>query len=267
MKKYLVLSLLLLSACAPERKEKDAVSLLNDHQYEKAIWEIENKHGTVPSDPELTFLLAQAYLGKAGIEPLGFAARVTGAQPAGSAPIQALFPDCNNGALSSVKDTDVKCLLKRIYLQAPDADQVDFARARELFRRAYPNPAQTPAWANTLIGMAETIAVVQRTGKIYLAALKYQRGELDPNDLFWAVKQLKLLALEASDALKRAQYSGDKISRLVSGLTGESLFDRVKGAARFKAESAVNKLLEKMPGGESSEDVRALLEGLAAEIN
>ena len=253
MKRYLLLLPLLLAACAPDRAdrlatddvEKEALNFLNKHEYENAIWLIENRKGPLPDDQKLKFVLGQAYLGKAGIEPLAFAARVSGAQSGGNAEVQALFPDCSNEAIPSFKGTDIKCILKRVFQQAPDADRADLARARELFRRAYPDASQTPAWANTLIGVAETVSLVQRTGKIYLYAMKQKRGEnrFDPAGYVWLAKQTKLVEKEATEALRRAQFSGDKISRLVSGVNGQMLFDRVKESVRFKAETRVNQLL------------------------
>lgn len=254
MKKILLLPLLalLLQGCAPEtadryttaEDENEAVSLLNEHKYDKAVWLIENRHGNVPSNEKLRFILAQAYLGRAGLEPLDFAARVSGEQAAGAPELQSLFSGCSRDRLSSFSGVDAKCLLKRIYQQSPDADKPDFARARELFRRAYPDASRTPTWANTLIGVTEAISVLNRAGKIYLYARKYkeQGNRFDPAGFLWLQKQIRLAETEAREALKRAQHSGDKISRLVSGISGDQLFDRLKGELKFKAQMGVQQL-------------------------
>ncbi|MGE3262147.1 MAG: hypothetical protein AB7K68_10235 [Bacteriovoracia bacterium] len=266
--------LLVLQGCAPEtadryntaENESEAVALLNEHQYEKAVWLIENRNGTVPQNQKLRFILAQAYLGQSGIEPLAFAARVSGEQPTGSAEVQALFPKCSNEKLASFSGVDPKCLVKRIFVQAPDADKREFARARDLFLRAYPDPAAAPPWANTLIGVAETISVIQRAGKIYLYAKKYKESgnRFDPMGLLWLQKQIRLAEAEAREAVKRAQYSGDKISRLVSGISGDQLFERLKGELRFKAQTGIqsfSRIIEqKNPGFSEEVDLDAYLE-------
>jgi hypothetical protein len=262
MKKLILMCLAaaFLQACAPETADKyntaddenDAVSLLNEHQYDKAIWLIENRQGTVPDDQQLRFVLAQAYLGRAGLEPLAFASRVAAAQP-DTEESRSLFGKCPNDKWSSLNGADVKCIVKRVYLQAPDADNVDLARARELFRRSYPDPAAAPAWANTLIGVTEAVSVIERAGKIYAYARKYQAngGGFDLEGFLWLQQQLKQAEAEAREALKRAKYSGDKISRLVSGLRGDQLFEHLKGEVRFKAQTGfqqfTSRLEEKNP--------------------
>jgi hypothetical protein len=245
------LAALVLSACAPETADKynsvdnedEAVSLLNEHKFDKAVWLIENRNGQVPENQKLRFLLAQAYLGQVGIEPLAFAAKVSGEQP-DTIELRGLFPKCTNDHLDSFKGAEASCILKRVYAQAPDSDRREFARARDLFLKAYPDAALTPAWANTLIGMVETISVIQRAGKIYTYARKYKESgnRFDPMGFLWLQKQIRLAEGEAREALNRARFSGDKISRLVSGIGGEQLFDRLKGELKFKAQTGLQKI-------------------------
>lgn len=263
----------LLQGCAPETADKyntaenenEAVALLNEHQYEKAVWLIENRNGPLPEDQKMRFLLAQAYLGQAGIEPLAFAARVSGEQ-GGNSELQSLFPNCSNAALKGFSGVEAKCLVKRVAVQAPDADRRELARARELFRRAYPDPATAPAWANTLIGVVETVSVVQRAGKIYLYARKFKEGSnrFDPAGFFWLQKQIRLAEQEAREALKRARYSGDKVSRLVSGVNGDQIFDRLKGELKFKAQTGIQHISDQMetknPGLSGNTDYENFIE-------
>ncbi|MGZ3694218.1 MAG: hypothetical protein ACXWQO_08450, partial [Bdellovibrionota bacterium] len=133
---------------------------------------------------------------------------------------------------------------KRVYVQAPDADKRELARARDLFQRAYPDAASTPPWANTLIGMVETISVIERAGKIYAYARKYKASgnPFDPMGFLWLEKQIRLAEGEAREALSRAKYSGDKVSRLVSGVNGDQLFDRLKGELKFKSQTGLQKI-------------------------
>lgn len=252
----LALATLVLAGCAPDaadryhtaENEAEAVSLLNERAYEKAIWLIENQHGPVPNEPRVTFLLAQAYLGKAGFEALDFAGRVSGPQPAGPEELQELFPTCSRDRLANFSGVPVKCLVKRVYLQAPDADAPDFARARELLRRAYPDPAAAKPEDNTVIGAVETISVVSRAGKIYRFVIQQKKNpRFDVAGMLMVQKQVKAAEVEAKEALRRAQFAGEKISKLVSGVNGPQLFDRIKGGIKLKAETGIHGFVDRMP--------------------
>jgi hypothetical protein len=248
-----LLALLILSACAPEsvnkyhtgENEEEIVSLLNAREYSKAIWLIENREGRNPRG-ETGFLLAQAYLGRAGIEPLAFAARVTEAEP-DTAEARALFPKCPRGRINA-KEVEMKCLLKRVYLQAPPADEGDFARARELFRTSYPDPASAPVWVNTLIGMVDTISLVRRAGDlfIYSKGVKRPGGKLqfNPNDVQWLKGQGKESLRDAKEALGRANYAGDKVSRFLSGVKANEWFERVEGTLEFAKTVGLSRFLD-----------------------
>lgn len=242
--KFLLASLALaaLSACAPEaakryhtaESEAEAVSLLNEREYGRAIFLLESRLGKNPQGPN-AFLLGQAYLGRAGIEPLAFAAAVAESEPGMEATAQ-LFPDCPTGRLAKVNAKEWKCLLKRVYLHGPAVDQRDFARARALFRRAYPDPATAPEWANALIGLVETISLVKRVGDLYLYSQGHRpRPDLlrGAQDLPWLQEQGRLALEEADQAINRARFAGEKISTLLTGSKGYAWFERAQGTMRF----------------------------------
>jgi hypothetical protein len=198
--------------------------------------------------------LAEAYLGKAGIEPLAFAAKVTGSQQENIG----IFPSCANEKLRSFKEADIKCVLKRVYLAAPDADSKDFKRSRELFRLAYPNASQSPMWVNTIIGFVETVSVVNRAGKLYLYARGLQgKGEklsFSDVDIPWLVKQGQLTIDEADQAIKRAQYSSDKVSKLLGGSAENIWFERTRDGVEFAKAVGLSGLIELIQNNLSSGD-------------
>jgi hypothetical protein len=243
----LLLLLLILPACAPEsvsryqtgENSEEIVSLLNERDYDKAIWLIENHEGKNP-EGENAYLLAEAYLGKAGIEPLAFASRVAGPEPESPA-AEALFPECPKEAIRSIHQVEMKCLLKRVYLQAQGANAIYLARAQRLFRKAYPNPALSPDWVNTLIGTVEMISLVKRAGDLFFYA---KRGHFSPSDLPWIQSQGRSAYAEAKEALGRANHSGEKISRLLSGAKANEWFERVEGTIQFAKEVGLSRFLD-----------------------
>jgi hypothetical protein len=246
-KTWALLLLLILPACAPESASRyqtgesaeEIVSLLNQRDYDKAIWLIENHQGKNP-EGESAYLLAEAYLGKAGIEPLAFASRVAGPEP-GSPAAEAPFPECPHEAIRSVHQLETKCLLRRVYLQAQGVNTVYLARAQRLFRKAYPNPALSPEWVNTLVGTVETISLVKRAGDLFLYA---KRGEFNPSDLPWIREQGRAAYAEAKEALGRANHAGEKISRLLSGARANEWFERVEGTIQFAKEVGLPRFLD-----------------------
>lgn len=271
-----------LNACAPDTSDKynsannleDVISLLNEKEYGKAIWLIETKYGTKPANPEMAYVLGQAYLGRAHFEPLAFAAAVSGPQDFSSPKAKALFPNCGEEPFS--KKMDVKCVLKRVYLLSPAVDGNDFAHARELFRYAYPNPQQTPPWINTLIGIVETVSLVKRVGDLYC----YAKGQKINTiyDLYFTVKDVPWLKRTATEAINearfavdRAENSSDKISKLLSGYKEDVWFQRIDGAVKFGERMGLPKTLDfirtyllkpedEIRYGDSIDALRAILE-------
>jgi|GEM_PF-3700119 len=247
MRFLLLLLIFVVVGCAPKsieeyhtaQSEEEITRLLNEREYQKAIFLVESKHGKFPEDKNIAFLLGQAYLGKVGFEPLLVASRVSAEQSFGSREAKLLFPDCKAGRLKEVKGAEVLCLLKRIYLHVPGADREEFTRARELFRRAYPNPAASPEWVNVLIGMVETSSVIQRIGSIYVFVLALdqngQGASRMPTDeeLQWLVRQLKRALSESSQALNRADHSGKKISQFLTGSQEAELFQKARSAIKW----------------------------------
>lgn len=275
-------ALTLLAACAPEHADRytnaetdtEVVGLLNARRYGKAIFLLESRVGKDPAG-EPAFLLAQAYLGRAGFEPLAFAAAVAGPMPENEA-ARALFPECDRTTLAKVNTKEWKCLLKRVYLQAPAADGADFARARLLLRRAYPDPAAAPEWVNSLVGLVETVSLVRRAGDLFLyadAQLKQPSPERGPRDLPWLKKHTKEALVEGEGALQRAKYSGEKVSRLLTGAKAYDWFERVEGGVAFAKALGLPRFMDFLreqalkPGdeiryGETLDQIRDLLASL-----
>lgn len=249
----LLLSCFLLIACTPKsvdryhtgENEKEIISLLNQREYSKVIWLIENRE----KQPEgkTAFLLGQAYLGRSGIEPLAFAARITEAEP-DSAEAREIFPTCPKGRISSAKEVEMKCLLKRVYLQAPKADGGDFARARLLLRKSYPNPSTAPEWVNTLVGLVDSISLVKRVGDLYLYGKGMRAGggkiSFNPRDIDWLKLQGKESLDDAREALSRANYSGEKVSRFLSANRANEWFERIEGTITFAKTVGLSRFLD-----------------------
>jgi hypothetical protein len=242
-----------LPACAPDsvgryqtgETTQEATALLNGRQYQKVIWLIENRHAGDPGGED-AYLLAQAYLGKAGVEPLAFAAAISAPEPDTEA-ARALFPQCPKGELRSHRGVPMKCILKRVYLRAPKADDPDFARARYLLRRAYPDPSAAPEWVNTLIGLVETISVVSRAGDVYL----FGKGQ-SPAALMigaqvrlpWLKNHGRRAREEARYAIARARHSGPKIAGLLSGSKADVWFEQVDGTVVYAETVGLPKFLD-----------------------
>lgn len=244
----------ILSACAPDsvssyqtgETTQEATALLNGRQYQKVIWLIENRHPGEDPEGNDAYLLAQAYLGKSGVEPLAFAADVSRAEPDTEA-ARKLFPMCPKGELKTHRGVPMKCLLKRVYLRAPRADDPDFARARFLLRRAYPDPARTPEWVNTLIGLVETISLVSRAGDVYLLG----KGQSPTGLLMTAQARLPWLKNhgrrareEARFAIERARHSGPKISGLLTGSKADVWFEQIDGTVVYAETVGLPKFLD-----------------------
>lgn len=272
MRIYLLL-LVLLSACSSPHADKyqtaetesDVINLFNEHEYARAVWLIENRHGKDPQDAKISFLLGQAYLGKSGIEPLAFTAKVASPQEK-ELPF---FSSCSTAQITSFRETEIKCLLKRVYASAPGADQKDFKRARELFRQAYPNPSSSPAWVNTVIGLVEMISFVNRTGDLYLYAkgveAKGKSLNFNELDIPWLRHQGDQAILEADQALQRAQYSSEKVARLLGAAKESEWFERGKNGVEFAKATGLPGLIDFIQENISpSDDIRygGLLEKL-----
>lgn len=242
---FALLLVFAVAGCAPKsieeyhtaQSEEEITRLLNEREYQKAIFLVESKHGKFPDDKNIAFLLGQAYLGKVGFEPLLVASRVSAAQSFDSREARLLFPDCQTGRVKDVKGAALLCLIKRIYLHVPGADREEFTRARDLFRRAYPSPGESPEWVNILIGMVETASVIKRIGSVYVFVLDLdQNGGQGPRrsptdeELQWLVRQLKRALTESAQALARADHSGKKISQFLTGSQEAELFQKVRAS-------------------------------------
>lgn len=242
-KLYLLALLPLITACSPKsvddyhtaESDEQVVRMLNQRDYAKAIWEIESRQGKMPADKNTAFLLGQAYLGKAGLEPLDTAAKVTAAQDFSSADARALLPACPSAALGPLKNTDPLCLLKRVYFNVPDPDSIEMSRAKALFRYAYPDPGSAPEWVNVVVGMVETASVVKRAGAIYLLAKSVLDDGTLPTDaqLRFLARQAKLLLSETDQALSRAGHAGNKISQLLTGSGDARWFEDISGGVHW----------------------------------
>lgn len=252
--KYLLalLTLTLLAACAPKsiddyhtaENEEEIMRLLNNREYAKAVWLLESKHGKNPKDKNVSFLLGQAYLGKAGFEPLSIAAKVSDTQTISTAESRELFPQCPDDPLGD--KPKVGCVLKRVYLHTPDADLHDLTRARELFRFAYPSASESPDWINVQIGVIEAASCIKRAGNIFLFAKHITDRKADPTDaeLRWLIQQTRRAIRETGEALKRAEHSGKKITQFLTGNSEMTWFRQAKEGVEWVEEAGLKALFD-----------------------
>ncbi len=289
MRFLFVILLFAVAGCAPKsieeyhtaQSEEEITRLLNEREYQKAIFLVESKHGKNPDDKNVAFLLGQAYLGKVGFEPLKVASLVSAEQSFGSREARMLFPDCKSTRVKEVNGDEILCLLKRIYLHVPGADREEFTRARDLFRRAYPDAASSPEWVNILIGMVETASVIKRIGTIYVFVLDLgpDNARRTPTDeeLRWLVRQVKRSVTESTHALNRADHSGKKISQLLTGSKEAELFQKAKTAIGWAERLGLATLFDLFRGnmvtqedevryGPVMDKIRALLDEQNAAI-
>ncbi len=249
MKKWwlLLISLSAFSACAPESVEKyhtgeteeQVMSLLNQREYHKAIFLIESRQGQYP-EGKMGYLLAQAYLGKAGLEPLEFAAKIFSEIPESQ---ELFFPKCERSSQKNLELSE-KCLLQRVFLFAPSPDSKEMQRARALFRKAYPSAKDAPPWINALIGMVELVSFTKRTGNLYLYAMGKSALTYTPEDLPWLESQAKNGFQEAKFTLERAEYSGEKISKLLGAKEKNLWFQRAEGTVDFASSMGLRKFYD-----------------------
>ena len=267
-----ILLLLLLTGCSQKSSdeyntaetEKEVVVLFNKREYHKAAWLIESKNGSNPKDPKITFLLAQAYLGKAGFEPLDFMSRVSDKQPFSN---DGFFPACGNEALKSVKTATMKCLFKRVHEQAPDPDEANFSHARDLFRKAYPSPKLAPDWVNTLVGLVECTSFSARLGNLMAYARKLRWQSQLALDQEWLKRQGKGSLAEASQCLARAEYSNIKISNFLSGMKNKIWFQVRNNEMKFTEDLNLDDLILSIVEAVQRENDPQALNKLIQDIN
>jgi hypothetical protein len=191
--------------------------MLDERRYDDVIHLIESDPSASAAFPDL---LAMGYLGKSGFEPLAFAENILAAQTADPA-LDHLIAGCDLSALDGASvQPQVRCVLRRLWAHLPDPDDVNFAKARDLFRAAYPTAASTPVQYNVLIGVVESVSVLSRLGRIALQydAINVSQTLPSQSDVDRIFSQLKLAADEALRVLTRASYGGSKISGLLTGL-------------------------------------------------
>jgi hypothetical protein len=206
-------------AQAHDQQQVRLTKMLDSRRYDDVIHLIESDSSAQTAFPDL---LAMAYLGRSGFEPLEFASSIL-AQQADNAALNQLIPGCDPSPIQrSSAQMTVRCVLKRLWAHLPNADEADFSKARDLFRAAYPTPQNTPAQYNALIGLVEAASALSRLGEV---ALKYDEVEATPTqaDVDEIFGQIQLAADEAQRTLTRVSFGGSKLSQLLTGLENEPL--------------------------------------------
>jgi hypothetical protein len=120
------------------------------------------------------------------------------------------------------------------------------ARARELLRYAYPDPAKTPTSVNVLIGTVEMASLIKRIGTVYLYAQTAIQTNDAPTDqqIQWFARQLKESVDEADQTMQRADHTGHLISQVLTGSKGAIWFDEAKGVIGWAEKDGLGGLVD-----------------------
>ncbi|MCO5142944.1 MAG: hypothetical protein M9962_07635 [Oligoflexia bacterium] len=252
---YFIALLICFSSCAPSTSEKynsasseaEILTLLNEREYHKAIWLIEAQYTKNPKKTDIKFYLAQAYLGKAGFEPLEFIDKIHGDQNKTQSNLwNQFFKNCETRAIFKNESISLHCLFKRIYFNTPEVSSGDFATARSLMRSAYPNPEHTSTWNNTLIGMVELVSLIKRSGDLYMYGKNIlTTTEMKKNalNIQWLKAQFTQALIETNECAIRGSYSGDKISKFILKYKSESLYEALNDRFQLSQRLGTLKLL------------------------
>ena len=237
-------------------QEARLTRLIDDRRYPDVIRIVE---GNAEAKASFSNLLAMAYLGNSGFEPLRFATQVVSAQELRSSEeqtqLERIFPGCDSRALQRFERPSVRCVLKRIWTYLPDANEPDFAQARALFRSNNEDIRATSQDLNTLIATVEAASALSRTRKIALHP--------DGNAVEIAAEAV-LAANDAIQALERIRYSTRTVSKLLTGLDLMQLFESDASGRMNWVEGTGMPLLMRFSG--KSQDTSALLEKLLARM-
>ena len=226
--------LALVSACSRSQNEDEdlengkqesrIIKMIDERRYDEVIRLLQSRQDNEKYRKLIPYL-AMAHLGAAHFEPLQIAANVLAAQGSGPTDWDTLIPGCDNAAKSQYSNLEVKCLLKRLWRNLPDANDPHFAEARRILETLFPDAASTPKKYCLLTGLVEASSVISRVGRILLryAALDAQAASAD-SEIKWIFEEISKSAGEANSSLRYAQYTARRTNELLTGLERSPLF-------------------------------------------
>ena len=206
--------ILLLSSCSPSSRdglsrEDQIVHLLDEKKYSEVIEGLE-----IEPDPALARYLAQAYLGRAGFEPIDFPKQVMAEQVFGMDPIDALIPGCETKPVDAFFEIEVRCALWRILKHLPK-DQADVRTASRILSEI-PQPTDGDRLLQTLTHSILALSSMQSILLNYEAIDPDAAKDEEIQALFDEIGES---AIEAQKALVLAkQIPQFNISELLTGL-------------------------------------------------
>ncbi len=215
------------SACHPpdqklnrQQREERIVKFLDDRRFDDAI--------ASATEPEFAHYRAQAHLGKSGFIPLEFAARVMGAQSAADASARdaqlgEIISGCDPKAVPEMRGVSYRCVLWRIFRQLPEAEQPDFARAREILRETFSDPRQSPAGYNALCGIVEMASLLASFRSILLNYHALDTESSSDGEIAELFAEIARFADYALETLRRARVLPyGNISRHLAGVENDA---------------------------------------------
>lgn len=201
--------------------------LMNHGRYFQAIGLLEREQQLDPKNQGIGLLLAEAHLGAAGFELFELASAVFGRQ--NSVRLNLIVePDCSLDQISQVGGFDIRCLVYRVMKHIPDIESYHFVRAKELLRKYYPEPTQSPVDVNFLSALVELSSAIGRVRKMISIDLVNEvisrPGEDRPFVAFEIIAhQLKRFLDELIKGFKRATHSYQKVSNHLKTIDGRPI--------------------------------------------
>ena len=225
--------LLLLSGCSSSKNSRTSAlefahDLLDQKQYSDAVPFLADLLHDYPGDLDVASLLANAHLGRAGIEILPIITAVMGVQD--EVPLKLhQEPVCPRGAVENLTELEYDCLIYRFLKRAPAADHPDVLAARDLFRKYFPDAAKQSSSINFVAGFAEAASALSRLKILlnadFVAQMDYGvkvNPKLFPYDP--AIHHSKSLISEINWGLERFRGSYSRFTSLVQSLNGQALW-------------------------------------------
>ena len=222
------------------RQEERIIKWIDARRYLDVIRLLEPQ---VESRPRFKSLLAEAYLGDAKFEPFLLAARVMDRQAKGAASLEKLFPHCDTESRSNFDRVPVRCVLKRLIQQLPEAQNPSLVRGLILLKSAYPAPELAPIQYNILMGVVSLGCAVSRLGALlayYDGLSPDQIGKPEIDHLF---NEISKIAEDANQTLERAKYSNNQITSFITGLKSMDLLYHAGNQVQFDPATGLSALI------------------------
>jgi hypothetical protein len=204
-----------------------AETLLNNQNYTGAINYLNGVLASNPGDLQLESLLANAYMGRAGLALIPIFNAVMGAQSFSTG----LYwqPSCASQAVAALSSLGFECGLYRLLQQLPfSADNPDILQAQTIYRTYFSDPTTTSQEINFVAGTVELSSALTRAAALLnptlVSAMNYGLS-VDPTQFPYdtSIHEAKHLLEELNQALLRFNNSYSLLSQFLSSLNGSTI--------------------------------------------